>query len=163
MKKIQNNKQKKSGISKNFAWILAMVVLLGFALLATEPLWNQPWAANEKDDPALIAQGETLYVTNCQVCHGAKGVGQDVNQRMGGQRADGTYIAPALDGSAHAWHHPEAMLFKLIKEGSPVAESPMRGWAERMSDKEIRAVIAYFQSLWPKELLARYRKVQSQN
>ena len=163
MNKKRNDKRAKSGFSKNLAWILAMGVLLGFALLATEPLWNQPWAAGENDDPAVIAQGETLYVTHCQVCHGVKAVGQDVNQRMGGQRADGTYIAPALDGSAHAWHHPEAMLFKIIKEGSPAADSPMKGWAGRMSDKEIRAVIAYFQSLWPQELLARYRKVQAQN
>ncbi|MDH4247536.1 MAG: cytochrome c [Deltaproteobacteria bacterium] len=154
--------EQKRG-SKNLAWILAVGVLVGFGVLATEPLWNAAQTSAMHDDPGLIAQGEPLYVKNCQVCHGVRGVGQDLAQRNGGQRPDGSYIAPALDASAHAWHHPDDVLFRLIKDGSPASDSPMRGWAHLMSDKDIHAVIAYFQSLWPEDLRRRYRQNPGQH
>ena len=147
----------------NLAWVLVSLVLAGFAILATEPLWHSERVSAMHDDPKLIARGKPLYAAHCQVCHGVDGVGQDPAQRNGGQRPDGAYIAPALDASAHAWHHPDNVLFKVIKEGSPAPDSPMRGFSNRMSDLEIHAVIAYFQSLWPEDLRQRYRKNPGQH
>lgn len=102
--------------------------------------------------PALLRRGEALFATNCSPCHGAKGIGQNPAEPNGGYDDGGNIIAPALDGSAHAWHHPDELLFSWIKRGSTLAESPMRGWEGRMSDEEIWAVIRYFQSLWPERL-----------
>jgi mono/diheme cytochrome c family protein len=54
------------------------------------------------------------------------------------------------------------MLFKLVKDGSPAPDSPMKGWAGKMSDPEIAAVLAYIQSLWPERLRQRYRAMHDQ-
>jgi mono/diheme cytochrome c family protein len=50
------------------------------------------------------------------------------------------------------------VLFRIVKEGSPAQDSPMRGWKGRMSDEEIRSVLAYVRTLWPEGILARYRQ-----
>ena len=104
----------------------------------------------------VVAQGKAIFDVNCAVCHGAAAKGQDVFRLGGGVRADGSRIAPALNGTAHAWHHPPAELFRHIKTGSPLPDSAMLGWEGRMNDEEIVAVIAYIQSLWPARIRAGY-------
>lgn len=153
---------RQAGISKGTTWALLLLVAAGFVAFASEPLWN---AAEEisVSGAEQVALGEELYAKNCQACHGAGAVGQDPNQRMGGENPDGTFMAPALNGTAHAWHHPEDMLLRIITKGSPAPESPMKGFEGKLSAGEIRAVLAYIQSLWPADLLARYRKMQSRN
>ena len=59
------------------------------------------------------------------------------------------YLAPALNGTGHAWHHPNSVLFKTIKHGSIASDSSMRAFSNRLSDKEIVMIIHYFKSLWP--------------
>ncbi len=50
-------------------------------------------------------------------CHGIDGVGENYSQQA---LTDKNYfMAPALDASAHAWHHSDAGLVKSIREGSP--------------------------------------------
>jgi mono/diheme cytochrome c family protein len=85
-------------------------------------------------------------------------VGQNPAEPNGGIDDNGRYIAPALDGTAHAWHHSDGVLFHWVKDGSEAKDSPMRGWAGRMTDGEIWSVIRYFQSLWPDKL----RQMQQQ-
>ncbi len=118
---------------------------------------NQDLLANY-GDPRRIAAGEALYARNCASCHGERAIGENQAHIKGGTRPGGGYWAPALNGSAHAWHHPPEGLFQIVKEGSPAADSPMRGWGGRMSDIEIHAVLAYLQSLWPQALRERYEK-----
>ena len=60
----------------------------------------------------------------------------------------GGYLAPALNGTGHAWHHPNSVLFKTIKHGSIASDSLMRAFSDRLSDKEIVMIIHYFKSLW---------------
>ena len=62
---------------------------------------------------------------------------------------EGGYLAPALNGTGHAWHHPNSVLFKTIKHGSIASDSSMRAFSNRLSDKEIVMIIHYFKSLWP--------------
>jgi len=52
-----------------------------------------------------IAQGEQYYQANCATCHGASGAG---NPRAG---------VPALNGSMHAWHHPNSQIAAMIRRG----------------------------------------------
>jgi mono/diheme cytochrome c family protein len=65
-------------------------------------------------------------------------------------------VAPALNGTGHAWHHPPEYLFRIIRDGSTVNRSRMQGWAQWMNDYDILAVIAYFQSLWPQGIKEAY-------
>lgn len=112
-------------------------------------------------DAGLIARGESLFSRNCASCHGNKAVGESPRNAKGGAKPGGGYWAPALNGTAHAWHHPPDGLFRIIEQGSPAADSSMVGWGGRMSGEEIHAVLAYLQSLWPEELRLRYERAHS--
>lgn len=109
-------------------------------------------------DAVLIAKGSILFEKNCAVCHGNEGVGENPQFVKGGQKPGGSYWAPAVNGKAHTWHHPPDALFRIIKEGSPASDSPMRGWEGRLNDTEIHALLAYIQSLWPEPLRNRYEE-----
>lgn len=149
----KNKSSKNQGIPKGVVTAMVVLIIGGFVAFITEPLWST--SSMSHDDPAMIAMGKTLFAKNCQACHGDNAQGQDPLQAKGGQRADGSYIAPALNGTAHSWHHPTAALFKLIKDGSPAKDSPMRSWSDKMSDEEIHATIAFFRSLWPEPIKKR--------
>lgn len=146
------------GLSKGGTWALLGVAVLGFAVYAAAPLWRPLFTAPPPPE-ALAAQGEALYTQHCATCHGPRAQGQVPGQPNGGRRADGTYLAPALNGTAHAWHHPPGQLVAYVKQGSPAPDSPMRGWAGKLSDEEVGAVLAYLQSLWPEPLRVRYRRM----
>lgn len=100
-------------------------------------------------DPAVLARGAKLYQENCAGCHGARGEGAFAWQKPG---PDGKYPAPPLDGSAHAWHHPQAALKQTIKEGTQRLGGSMPAWKGKLADADIEAVIAWFQSTWPDEI-----------
>ena len=51
-------------------------------------------------DPALIATGKTVYKNHCRQCHGINGVG-NANWRI--KKADGFWLPPPLNGTAHTW------------------------------------------------------------
>ena len=145
-------------MNKRWAWIL---VLIAVAAGATLYWWAREPPIGDYRDPATVAQGQALYATHCAQCHGESGRGENPAEPMGGTKPDGGYLAPALDGTGHAWHHAPELLFRVIKEGSPAQDSTMRGWAGRMRDEEIGAVIAYFRSLWPPEIQARYSQMHA--
>ena len=109
--------------------------------------------------PAAGAQtpdGKALFHAHCAGCHGENAVGQDPEQPNGGWREDGSRIAPALDGSAHAWHHEPELLYQYVQSGSVDPESPMPSFGGVLDDAQIRAVIRYFQSLWPERIRESY-------
>ena len=96
-----------------------------------------------------LSQGSELFTQNCSSCHGVEGGGQNPESPNGGMLDGGGYLAPALNGTGHAWHHPNSVLFKTIKHGSIASDSSMRAFSNRLSDKEIVMIIHYFKSLWP--------------
>ena len=51
-------------------------------------------------------------------------------------------------------HHPADVLFRIVKEGTAAIvgggyESDMPGFADVLSDAEIRAVLDHIKSTWP--------------
>ncbi|MDP7547930.1 MAG: hypothetical protein QGF20_11605, partial [Alphaproteobacteria bacterium] len=66
----------------------------------------------------------------------------------GARDADGLPLAPALDDSAHGWHHPDAQLIATILNGSP-RNPRMAPWKEHgLSRDDARSLVAYIKSLW---------------
>ena len=59
---------------------------------------------------------------------------------------------PPHDDSGHTWHHSDDQIFKITKFGIsavvPGYESDMMGFGEKLSDEEIRAIIAFIKSKW---------------
>jgi len=110
---------------------------------------------------ALIDLGQRVYADNCARCHGPKGEGQ-ANWRQ--RKADGRLPAPPLNGSGHTWHHPDEHLFAVVSQGvealAPAGyASDMRGFGDKLSDREIRAVLAYVKDWWPADIRARQRDI----
>ena len=116
---------------------------------------------------AQIAQGQELFAQNCASCHGDEGVGENPRSPKGGVKDNGVYLAPALNGTGHMWHHPNTMLFNTVKHGSiakdsPAKDSPMKGFEGRLTDEEIVSVIQYLKSLWPQEIQLRHSMMPDQ-
>jgi mono/diheme cytochrome c family protein len=65
----------------------------------------------------------------------------------------GRLPAPPHDASGHTWHHPDGVLFRIVKQGIEAVgggyESDMPGFGDILSDAEIAAALAYIKSTWP--------------
>lgn len=110
---------------------------------------GEPDAAAAK--AARVAVGAGIYERHCASCHGANLEGQpNWRERL----ANGRLPAPPHDASGHTWHHADQVLFDLVKQGVAAYagagyESDMPAYAVRLSDDEIRAVLAFIKSRWP--------------
>ena len=139
--------KKTVWISRLFIVIVPLIFLLGVYIYQQKsfPLDSLSRTPSQIE----LSQGSELFAQNCSSCHGVEGVGQNPESPNGGMLDEGGYLAPALNGTGHAWHHPNSVLFKTIKHGSIASDSSMRAFSNRLSDKEIVMIIHYFKSLWP--------------
>lgn len=141
--------------------IQMLVALLGLTLLtACDPQSPSTDAESAAAAPELTADpdtgrwysqdealaGRALFATNCATCHGRNAAGTPDWRTP---NANGQYPPPPLNGSAHAWHHSYEVLQRVILEGGAPLGGTMPAWRGRLSDEEIRQVIAGFQSYWP--------------
>lgn len=129
------------------------------ALAASAPPPVAAPAVARVSDPAVLARGQRIYQTHCASCHGPRAEGASGWHR---RAPDGRFPPPPLDGSGHAWHHSFAWLKRTIQEGTRHAGGGMPGWGDKLSEQDIEAVIAWFQSLWPEELYQNW-KAQEEN
>lgn len=104
-------------------------------------------------DAALVATGRAVYARHCTACHGAQLEGQPDWKRLG---ADGRLPAPPHDASGHTWHHPDAYLIRIVRDGfTPGVDRPagyrsnMPAYRSVLGDAEIVAVLTYIKSTWP--------------
>jgi mono/diheme cytochrome c family protein len=130
-------------------WSASVAALTVVTLAAGTPGSREPSAASR---PAVGAQSETLadgkrlYEANCATCHGphAQGAvkaGTEISiiaERGGKQPPDLT---------DEAWDHgsTDTAIFTAIKQGIPLGMMPP--YEGRLSDAEIRNVVAYVRSL----------------
>jgi mono/diheme cytochrome c family protein len=108
---------------------------------------GRTWTGYEGSDKASaerIARGAALYREYCQSCHGVEGAGEPP-ENVAGTDLD---PAPALDDSAHAWHHSDNDLVAFILEGFEHRGGRMPGWKETLSGEQAEDIVAYFKSLW---------------
>ena len=125
--------------------IISMLCLVNWNANATERWFNQ----------AVVDYGAGLFQQNCAVCHGANAEGTSDWKKTD---ANGNYPPPPLDGSAHAWHHSIPQLVRSIKEGGIKLGGVMPPFEEKLSDQDVLAVIAYFQSRWPDDIYTRWHE-----
>lgn len=110
---------------------------------------NRSIASGPKNIPEVM-RGRTVFKTNCQTCHGEKGIGQVENWRE--VLPNGKYPAPPLNGTGHTWHHSGTALLKTINTGGIAIGGTMPPFKEVLSDKDKRAVLSYIESLWPEKI-----------
>ena len=95
--------------------------------------WGTDGVAWTEAELQLLESGESLYRSNCSVCHARDGRG-DI--QLGG---------PALAGSPFATG-PKSQLIQRILLGKK--GSAMPAFADSLSDKEIAAVASYLRNAW---------------
>lgn len=133
--------------------MLATIMMTGLGACAAPA----PEAGIDPSDRVQVARGEAVYRAHCAACHGADREGQpDWRRRL----PNGRLPAPPHDESGHTWHHTNAELFAMTRNGMvpPLApegyQSDMPAYAGILTDEDIRAVLAYIQSTWSEEILA---------
>jgi mono/diheme cytochrome c family protein len=106
-------------------------------------------------DAERVAAGQAIYAAQCAACHGADLEGQP---EWRARDADGYLPAPPHDETGHTWHHPDALLIRIVTEGTEAVvgggyRSTMMGFGDVLSAQEIRDVLAYIKSTWPEEVI----------
>ncbi len=89
--------------------------------------------------------GRILYENHCAVCHGPRGKGDGPGARVSRQPMQDFSNADAMRGVG------DRFLFEIIKKGSSQfgRSNAMPSWGMKLTDDEIRAVVAYIRSLAP--------------
>jgi cbb3-type cytochrome c oxidase subunit III len=83
--------------------------------------------------PEMIAAGQKLFGVTCANCHG--------------RSAQGTRMAPALYNKTFLSQTPDAAITQIISNGVPGTAMP--AWGGRLSDADLKALVAYLRSLEP--------------
>ena len=116
-------------------------------------------------DLEMLALGQRVYAENCASCHGAELEGQPNWKR---RLESGRMPAPPHDETGHSWHHSDADLFRLTKEGVAVViggdyQSDMPAFGDVLTDEEILAALAYIKSTWPERERAYQAQITQQD
>ena len=88
-----------------------------------------------------LAEGKQLFTKNCMSCHGPLGKGDG--------KAGATLKPPPADLTDEMWKHgsTDAEIFAVIRDGAK--GTGMRGFAGRMTTKELWTVLNYVRTLGP--------------
>jgi mono/diheme cytochrome c family protein len=112
--------------------------------------------SGDTDDKAKnsVQLGNATFDKNCVVCHGEYGQGLTKDWKQ--KNEDGTFPAPPVNGSGHAWHHSPKALMNTINNGGVKLGGWMPGFKDKLSEQEKQAVLDYIHNLWPKEIQQKY-------
>lgn len=109
---------------------------------------GQTWVSyrgHDRETPEFVAAARKTYEEYCQSCHGEKGVGERPKDMSG--QDDYGFVAPALDNSAHGWHHDDANLAHTILNGSP-RNPRMLPFKDILPEEDAKNTVAYIKTLW---------------
>ena len=112
-------------------------------------------------DSEQVVLGRDVFTQNCAVCHGAQAQGIVGNWRE--KLDDGSFPPPPLNGSAHAWHHPQEVLMRVIDDGGEALGGKMPAFIDVLERDEKLAAIAYFQSFWSEEIYQQWIRMGGAN
>ncbi|MBL8061777.1 MAG: SCO family protein [Anaerolineales bacterium] len=96
--------------------------------------------------PAHVQNGQWLYEHHCSQCHGIDMAG---NPQWQVELADGSHLAPPLNGSGDAWKVSEQTLLATIKEGRNL-DKPihMPAFKSTLADWEVEFILSYVKTTW---------------
>ena len=106
--------------------------------------------AHGSEATPLVQTGKRVYETQCASCHGARAEGAP-NWRE--PDANGEMPAPPHDRAGHTWKHADGMLYRIVRDGwrdafNKTQRLTMPPFGDKLSPKQIRAVIEYLKTLW---------------
>ena len=118
--------------------IFMMITVLSYVVFGSLSTSAQDF----QGDPT---NGNRIYERNCVRCHGQNGDGS-------GEEGAYLIVRPADFHSPTSITKTNNELFVTIKYG--IIYSPMHGWADRLTDQDIKDVIAYIRVLAPFKAIA---------
>ncbi len=142
----------------------SVILLLGLSLIScsdSDSVAESGPEASAEDgrwySQLQVDAGAQVYAGNCALCHGnnAEGLISDWQARL----EDGSFPPPPLNGTAHAWHHPNEVLLQVINEGGAAFGGKMPAFINVLSETEKLAAIAFFQNYWSDEIYAQWQKM----
>ncbi|GIV96516.1 MAG: cytochrome c [Herpetosiphonaceae bacterium] len=144
--------------------IAGAIILLMIVSVALAVRGGSQAAGADPTNPEQIALGRQVYEGYCAGCHGANLEGQPNWQEAG---ANGRRPAPPHDETGHTWHHPDQLLFKIVKDGGEAFgpagyETDMPAFRAILNDEEIWAVLAYIKSRWPEDIRRAHNEINRQ-
>jgi mono/diheme cytochrome c family protein len=100
----------------------------------------------------LIQRGATLYQASCQICHGGA---------TGGKLRD---IPPPHNANGHTWHHADQQLIAMTLNGISfsVEEQKMPAFKDKLSEDDVRAILAYIKTWWTEDQRKQQQQVTEQ-
>jgi mono/diheme cytochrome c family protein len=142
------------------------VAIMGVAVILYGTMRQSGPAFIDPANQTLVMQGKAIYTNNCAACHGELLQGQpNWRERM----PNGKLPAPPHDKTGHTWHHPDAMLVDMVRNGLVPGKTAPAGYVSDMpayggilSDDEIIAVLTYIKSAWPPKVLEAQKEVTLQ-
>jgi len=151
---------------------IAVVSLAALALIAGAGYWamsgsdgSSPTVQLYPDDRQRTANGRRIYRQSCASCHGRELEGQPEWRKAG---PDGLMPAPPHDETGHTWHHPDAVLFTLTRDGLGAVlgenasyTSAMPAFGDSLTDEEIVDVLSYIKSTWPEDIRATHDDINA--
>lgn len=122
---------------------VVLLPLIGVALAGAVVLGT--WLRRENGTPAptRALDGHAIFEAHCAVCHGSTGRGDGPGATLIRQKMMDFTDAAAMRGVK------DGFLFEIIQKGSSQfgRSNAMPAWGMKLTDEEIRAVVAYIRSL----------------
>ena len=154
--------RRKAGNRAQAAWPFISAVFIAILLVpgSRAAIANDERTNPGPNDPKLVERGKIVYAEQCASCHGANLEGQP-NWRH--RLPNGRMPAPPHDATGHTWHHSDKQLFDMTKRGPgalvPGYQSDMPGFADKLRDADIWAVLSYIESTWPTDIRAKQQRM----
>jgi mono/diheme cytochrome c family protein len=106
-------------------------------------------ASTKPETNSLIDSGAKLYQANCLSCHGGA---------TGGKLRD---IPPTHNTNGHTWHHADQQLTDMVLNGISFSleEQKMPAFKDKLTEEDVKAILAYIKTWWTEEQRAWQRKV----
>lgn len=141
------------GVSAALAGVALLTIRTGVADPAVAPAVPGRWYTQRQ-----VEQGREVYKANCAVCHGKRAEGAADWEVRGDL---GFYPPPPLNGSGHSAHHPLEDMLRTISAGGTAGGGVMPAFVDVLGEPDMRAAVAYLQSLWPDDVYRSWEEINS--
>ncbi len=140
--------------------VLILLVAVALPATATFAAADGVVPTPNKGDFATVMRGAKSFQQYCSACHGKRANGAPPGWvPLGNSKSR----PPALNGNAHAWHHPARDLILYITQGTIARGGGMPAWGGVLTESQIVDIISWLQSRWSKDKYAQWQRTDERS